>query len=275
MTALHRHPAFLRAYRFLPHRLLNGATAQLARAEHPRWLVQRAIRTWIDREQIDLADFEARDYRTVEDFFLRRLKPGARPLADGLVSPVDGHVVDVGTIALGRTLMVKGRPISVERLVNGRRHALPLDAYQGGTYVVIFLSPRGYHYVHMPEAATVDLCQWLPGRFFPQNSDALEHIDAVYERNERAVLRLQRDTGGECLLVMVGASLVGGIELAGAQRRDFVRRDPLRMSWRKQKGEELGHFTFGSTVVLLYPRGTQVISVTNGQSLRMGESLSA
>ncbi len=254
MTPLHRTPLFLSAYRFLPHRLLNHATAQLARAERPRWMVQKAIRTWIESEDIDLADFEERDYRTVEEFFLRRLKPGARPIGDGLVSPVDGQVVDVGEIASGHTLMVKGRPISVERLVNGRLHALPLDDYLGGHYVVIFLSPRGYHYVHLPETATIEHVQWLPGRFFPQNDDALEHIDAVYERNERAVLALSTHS----LLVMVGASLVGGIRVTGGTR----------------KGDELGHFTFGSTVVLLYPRGAlATLDVVNGQRLRMGQSI--
>jgi phosphatidylserine decarboxylase len=273
-TGFHRSALFLRAYRFLPHRLLNGATARLARARRPRWLVQAAIDAWIRREEIDLADFQPEDYDTVERFFLRRLRPGARPIGEGVVSPCDGQIVDVGTIARGRTLMVKDRPISVERLVNGTRHGLPLDAYEGGSYAVIFLSPRGYHYVHMPAAGVVRDCQWIPGRYFPQNADALEHIDAVYERNERAVLRLDLDQGGEALMVMVGASLVGGIHLDGIARADWVKKHAVPLGQRRARGQEVGHFTFGSTVVLLFPRGAvRRLVPTPRAALRMGEPL--
>jgi len=276
MTALHRTPLFLRGYRFLPHRLLNQATAQVMRARRPRWAVQAAIRAWVARDRIRLEDFEREPWSTVEEFFLRRLRPGARPIGAGLVSPVDGRVVDSGEIAPGRTLEVKGRPISVERLVNGarRRHALPLEAYTGGRYAVIFLSPQGYHRVHAPESGTLTGCQWLPGRFFPQNDDALTHIDAVYERNERAVLRLRLDAGPECLLVMVGASLVGGIELEGLARPQWVGARPLPLALRRDKGAELGHFRFGSTVVVLLPRGAaRRLHVTTGAPVAMGQPL--
>jgi phosphatidylserine decarboxylase len=261
-TGFHRSALFLRAYRFLPHAMINRATARLMRAERPRWLVDAAIRAWIARDGIDMADYQEEAWPSVERFFLRRLKPGARPLGEGLVSPVDGRVVDVGTIRRGRTILVKDRPISVERLVNGRRHALPLADYEGGHYAVIFLSPRGYHRVHMPFAGTLTARQWLPGRFFPQNDDALVHIDAVYERNEREVLSLDVEGSGPALLVMVGASLVGGIHVGGLRRRD--------------KGEELGHFSFGSTVVLLFRRGAvKRLAVTHGQALVMGQSIGA
>jgi phosphatidylserine decarboxylase len=275
MTALHRTPLFLRAYRFLPHRLLNRATGALSRARRPQWLVQATIRAWIRREQIALDDFQPAEWDTVERFFLRRLRPGARPIGAGLVSPVDGRIVDQGTIARGRTLMVKDRPISVERLVNGTRHALPLEAYEGGRYLVIFLSPRGYHYVHAPLDGELRGCQWIPGRYFPQNEDALAHIDAVYERNERAVLRLALDgVPREALLVMVGASLVGGIHLAGLDRGDWVRRAPLPLARRFAKGDELGHFTFGSTVVLLLPRAApQRFRIATHTLVNVGQAL--
>jgi phosphatidylserine decarboxylase len=154
---------------------------------------------------------------------------------------------------------------------------------------VIFLSPRGYHYVHMPAAGVVRDCQWIPGRYFPQNADALEHIDAVYERNERAVLRLdlepprpspspdgarKGDEGGEALMVMVGASLVGGIHLDGIARADWVKKHAVPLGQRRARGQEVGHFTFGSTVVLLFPRGAvRRLVPTPRAALRMGEPL--
>src|SRR4051812_3003508 len=97
---LHRTPLFLRGYRYLPHKLLNQISLSLSRARRPRFLVEAAIAIWIRRGAVDPGEFEQKDYESVEDFFLRRLRPGARPIdgraaGDGsLVSPVDGVVVE-------------------------------------------------------------------------------------------------------------------------------------------------------------------------------------
>ena len=134
---------------------------------------------------------------------------------------------------------------------------LDLSAYDGGTYVTTFLSPRGYHFVHAPEGGELLDVRWLAGRWFPQNEDALQHIPAIYERNERAVLRLRTGTGGaegdsgrtrEVIMVMVGASVIGGIELRGIPRERWVGPRPFALRREVHKGDEVGHFTFGSTV---------------------------
>lgn len=276
MTGLIQSRPFLRAYRLFPHRLLNQGLAQLVRARRPRWAVDAAIRLWVRRAGIDLQDFEDRAFDSVEDFFLRRLRPGARPLARGLVSPVDGRLLAAGEVTSDAVLMVKGQRLSIDRVVNGRHHRLPLGAYQGGRYAVIFLSPRGYHYVHMPVDGEVVSCQWIPGRYFPQNEAALRHIPRVYERNERVVLRCRMRAGPELLLVMVGASLVGGIHLRGFDRAAWVHREAMPCSLRRGKGEELGHFTFGSTVVLLLPRGAAgPLLPPLSADLHMGQALFA
>ena len=283
MNPLH-HPRFLRAYWLLPHHLLNQSFARLMRAQRPARAVTAAIDLWARRARINLAEFEPGPYASLEAFFLRRLKPGARPLHPGLVAPVDGHVVAAGDLHDDTQLLVKGQSLSLQRVVNGQaQHQLPLSAYQGGRYVVLFLSPRGYHYVHMPDAGQVVGVQWLPGRYFPQNDAALQHIPAVYEQNERLVLRCalspapQPKPPAELLLVMVGASLVGGINLRGLPRAQFSQPHAVPCHLDRQKGEELGHFTFGSTVVLLLPRGaygkSQVPPI--GSEVRMGETLFA
>ncbi len=268
----HRSAPFLHVYRFLPHRLLNAAAAALGRARWPDWLVQAAIQHWTRRGGIDLQEFEPTEYRTVEEFFLRRLQPGRRPLGEGFVSPCDGTIIDAGTLTPDRRLQVKGQQLSVDRLVNGRHHALPLHAYQGGSYLVIFLSPDGYHRLHMPADGEIRGCQWIPGRYFPQNEEALRKIERVYERNERAVLRLVLDEGWELLLVLVGASLVGGIHLEGVLRQDWVQPRPVELALRRKKGEEIGYFSFGSTVVVIFPAG-KVPEHTQG-NVRMGDPLS-
>jgi phosphatidylserine decarboxylase len=270
--SLHRSAGFLAAYRFLPHRLINRAAGRLARARRPRWLVEAAIRAWVARERIDLADFAPARWDTVEEFFLRRLRPGARPLGPGLVSPVDGTVVASGEVTAGARLVVKGRTMSLARLLG---EATP-EAWLGGRYLSLFLSPRGYHYVHMPADGELASCRWIAGRYFPQNEDALAHLDAVYERNERAVLHLRLDGGGGMALVMVGASLIGGIHLAGAERARWARPGTTPLGLDRARGEELGHFTFGSTVVLVLPPGLAgAPRHAVGASVRMGETLFA
>jgi phosphatidylserine decarboxylase len=178
-------------------------------------------------------------------------------------------VVSAGACERGTILQVKNKPISVDRLVHGAGPST-IDLAPFASYVTIFLTPRGYHHVHCPIDARVEDVRWIPGRFFPQNEDALQHVDAIYERNERAVLRLTTALG-PMILVMVGASLIGGIHLRDAPRDTWVKRTPTPLGVEKKKGEALGHFTFGSTVVMLLPHSPAVPPA--GTHVRMGQTL--
>lgn len=270
---LHRSAAFLRLYRLLPHGLLGRLGRALARATRPRWAVALAIRSWTERAAIHMDDFQPGPFASLESFFLRRLRPGARPIGDGVVAPADGVVVGAGPIVAGVILQIKGVPLSLERLTAGRHPAPGLAAYEGGRYTTIFLTPHGYHYVHMPIAGTVLDLRWISGRAFPQNQDALQHIPRIYERNERATLRCRSHDGHEFMLVLVGASLIGGIHLRDLRRRDWVRSRPFAWNRRFARGEELGHFSFGSTVVLLVPPALAGLPPPLGMALRMGQHL--
>lgn len=272
--SLHQSAWFLRAYHLFPHRLLNQLCARLMVAEQPAFAVQAAIRLWIRRSRIDMSDFVAEPHRTLESFFLRRLRPGARPLSAGLCSPVDGEVFAAGTVRAGATLLVKGQRLSLERLVNGRSHHAQLCAYEGGHYLAIFLSPRGYHHIHMPVTGRLRGCQWIPGRYFPQNAVALQHIPAVYERNERLALFCAAADATPFLMILVGASLVGGIHLADLPRPRWATARPTTVELPYEKGQRLAHFSFGSTVVLLFPPGYLAeLQVGVGDAVRMGQAL--
>jgi phosphatidylserine decarboxylase len=274
---LHRSAAFLRLYRFLPHALLGRMSRLVARARRPRWIVDLAVRRWIDRAAIRMEEFLPGPFVSLEAFFLRKLRPGARPIADGFVAPADGVVVSAGPIARGMILQIKGVALDLERLTRGAGPELPLAAYEGGRYVTIFLTPHGYHYVHMPIPATLIEIRWISGRAFPQNQDALRHIPRIYERNERAILRCRSDSprsdGHEFLLILVGASLIGGIHLAGLGRATWARREPLPCERHFARGAELGHFSFGSTVVVLAPPALAGLPPFIGTELRMGQKL--
>lgn len=275
--SLHTSAPFLRAYSFLPHGVLNQLTARLMQAQAPAAAVQAAIRLWIRRAGIDMTDYEPTQYASLEEFFLRRLRPGARPLGTGITSPVDGQVFATGRITAQTEIALKGHRLSLERVVNGYRHTATLAPYCGGHYAAIFLSPRGYHHIHAPCDSTLRRCQWLPGRYFPQNAAALAHIPGVYERNERAALFFSAaTTAGEApyVLVMVGASLVGGIHLAAEPQEVWRVPQATQLERRYRHGERLGHFSFGSTVVLLFSPGLlDRLDITPGQEIRQGQTL--
>jgi phosphatidylserine decarboxylase len=272
---IHQSAPFLRAYSFLPQSLLNRLSARLSQVQAPASAVQAAIRLWIERSRIDMSDYEETHYPTLEAFFLRQLRPGARPLSPGIVSPVDGHVFAAGAITADTQIELKGHRLSLERVVNGRVHTATLSPYIGGHYAAIFLSPRGYHHVHAPCESTLLRCQWLPGRYFPQNAAALAQIPRVYERNERAALFFtDEDRSAPYVMVMVGASLVGGIHLAVEPQEVWQVPQASRLEQRYQRGERLGHFSFGSTVVLLFSAGQIAgLQVEVGQDLKMGQTL--
>lgn len=267
--------ALYSAYWALPHTALGRVAGRVATATRPRPLVQAALRAWTRIERIELDDFEPGPYASVHELFLRRLRPGRRPIREGVVSPVDGRVIATGQVRVGRVVTIKGLPLTLERVVNGRSHDLSLAPFEGGVFVVLFLSPRGYHRIHAPVAGTLRDVRWIPGRYYPQNEKALALISRVYEQNERATLRLAT-ADGEVLLVMVAASLVGGIHVAGLSRPDFTRTAPRAIDRAVARGDELGHFAFGSTVVLLFPPSLGAgLVVHEGDDVRMGETLIA
>ncbi|MCY1057933.1 archaetidylserine decarboxylase [Nannocystis sp. SCPEA4] len=249
---LHRTRPFLRAYGLLPHRLLGAATRRLMRVSRPRWAVRAAIGWWIRRGRIDVDECVPGPWPTLEAFFLRRLRPGARPLAAGFVSPADGMVVGTGPIEQGTILQVKGSPLRLQRVLAAT--SAEVAALAGGRWVTIFLTPDGYHRLHMPCDAEVAEVRWIAGRFFPQNADALRVVPRIYERNERAALRCVTPSGATFWLVLVGASLIGGIELTGLSRAQWARPGGFLWGQRLRKGDELGLFTFGSTVVIAAPK---------------------
>lgn len=240
-----RHRRFLALYDRLPHERLDALAGWLMRRERPRLLVRALVDLWTRRAHITRADFEPGPFPTLEAFFLRRLRPGARPLGPGVVSPVDGRVTSVGHGA--DPLVVKGRALDVATLCGAPTAA--------ASVIVIFLSPDGYHHVHAPDDARVTTIVPIEGRTFPQNDDALAARPDVYLRNARLVVHTDRYT-----LVLVAASLVSQIRLA------------IGVGDRIAKGDPIGCFTFGSTVALLLPEALP-FGVTVGDGVRVGQPL--
>ncbi len=217
------------------------------------------------RIAVEEAEHSLEQYASLNDFFIRRLKPGARPIDPderAVVSPVDGLVAESGTIRPDRTFLVKGQSYTVDELLNGSPHAA---RYMGGTFAVIYLSPANYHRIHAPVEGDVIESDRIPGAVYPVNDPSLRLMKRVLSRNVRLVTYLSSEGGATTALVKVGAMNVASIRYAAGDRPpDHVA-----------KGEELAYFEFGSTVVLLWERGRFAPSarLAAGTNVRMGEKI--
>ena len=205
-------------------------------------------------------------HRSLGEFFVRRLKDGARPIdagADAIVSPCDGTVQASCAVERGSLVQAKGRSYPLEELLGSRSDA---EACEGGHAWTIYLSPRDYHRVHAPEACTLTDLRRIAGARF---SVAPAVLDArlVLPVNERAVFRLET-ARGVLWMVMVGATNVGRIRVVG---------DALDLPRHFQRGEEVARFEMGSTVVLVSARGTAecLPSLRQGTSVRLGQRIAA
>lgn len=227
-------------------------------------LSKRLIPSFINAYKIDADEAEKplEQYQSLNEFFTRRLKPGARPLAEQpntLISPVDAKITGIGKIEAGTNIFVKGQQYEVAELLN---HSPRAVNYRHGYYIVLYLSPSDYHRIHAPISGNIVENEHIPGKVYPVNGFGLRHIPKVLSRNERLITYIQHDRG-ELAIIKVGAMNVSSIQLVPT------------LTKKVNRGEEMAYFEFGSTVVLLTEKETFIPfdNVCIGDRVRMGEAL--
>ncbi|RPI15449.1 MAG: phosphatidylserine decarboxylase [Lysobacterales bacterium] len=268
----------------LPQQVLSKWMHRVARSTVP------ALRTGFIRAflraypTIDLAEAAQPDpyaYPSFNAFFTRSLRPGVRPLAGGddvLVSPVDGTLSQLGTLRDGELLQAKGIRYSAGALLADESAAA---RYEGGPYACIYLAPYDYHRIHMPLAGQLRATRYVPGALYSVNASTSRAVPNLYTRNERVVCEFDTDAG-PLALVLVGALFVGSIETvhAGEINPPPVRGGAMRsidtgLGTRFARGDELGRFNMGSTVIVLAGRGD--LRLVDGlgpcSRLRLGQAL--
>lgn len=258
---------------------LSRPLGWLSDRRFPSPIVDAAVATFTRAFGVDLSEAAERSWPTFNAFFTRRLRDGARPVcreADVLTSPTDSRVDQIGPVpADGQLTQVKGKTYSVEELLGDPE---PAALFRGGVAATLYLSPGMYHRVHSPVDGTVQAVRHLPGRLFPVNPLGTRRVDRLFAVNERVVVYLDSSLG-PVALVMVGATVVGRIalaftELVSSRRRH--RRQHLRFPDppRIRRGEEIGAFHLGSTVVLLAADPhLRSAGPDHGDLVRMGEPL--
>jgi phosphatidylserine decarboxylase len=223
------------------------------------------LRSFARHYGIDVAEAEKplEAYSGVGDFFIRRLRPGARPV-DGTpgvaVWPSDGKVVDLGTVHKGKILSAKGSDFSVEELVADREVG---GRFEGGCYAVIYLAPHNYHRVHTPVAGRIVAWHYVPGVLLPVNDRSVAREPRLFAKNERFVTVLDSEAG-LCAVVMVAAVGVGHVTASyDPEVATHAPPFPAAVLRKKQfsnppavkRGEEIGIFNMGSTAIVLFEPG--------------------
>lgn len=277
--------AFVTAQHLAPQHLLSRAAGALANTTNPA-IRRRFINWFIARYGVDMneaLDPDPEAYPTFNAFFTRPLKADARPLSgddDTAISPADGTLSQCGPIRRGRLFQAKGQTFSAAELTGEAEPTL--EPFEQGLFATIYLSPRDYHRFHMPLTGTLEKMTFIPGRLFSVNPVTTENVPRLFARNERVVAWF-RTEWGPMVVVLVGAMIVAGIEtvwagpVAPAGRRMWSQDYPVTGSkaMTLERGQEMGRFHLGSTVIVMLPRGrfAQETDLTAGQSLRMGNAL--
>ncbi len=270
----------------LPHHLLSRMVLGLTRLRGGIF-TRLAIRRFIRRFGVDMQEAASSDpasYPNFNAFFTRPLRDGARPLAPGdhiISSPADGTISAIGPIEAGQLIQAKDRWYTVSQLLGGDAAAA---RFESGAFCTIYLSPRDYHRVHMPVSGRLSRMLHIPGRLFSVSPATTRALPRLFARNERVACLFNSERGAAAV-VMVGAMLVGGIDTAWAgtvtpptarypQRRDYPDGRPGVILTR---GQEMGRFNMGSTVILLLPsqRVQWQPGLQSGSRIRMGETLGA
>ena len=278
--------AFVALQRALPTHALSRAWLRFTRMRTP-WISRNAISVLRRLYGIDLSEALESDpaaYSSLNALFTRALRPGARPLPDdpgAIASPADGILSQAGTMDSGRIVQAKGHVYDVTTLFGGDR-ALA-ERFIGGCFCTLYLAPHNYHRVHMPSSGRLEEMVYVPGRLFSVNPSTARALPGLFTRNERVVTVWDTDAG-PMALVLVGAMLVGAIDTvwAGAITPP-TGRSPSRVRYPEtgpdsvilSRGEEMGRFNMGSSVILLYAPGAASWSqgLTPGQEVRQGQAL--
>jgi phosphatidylserine decarboxylase len=263
--------------KYLPKNVISRVTGDLVAIERPK-LFARQVRDWfIQRYDINMheAELPLESYPSVAKLFTRKLKPGIRPIGEGLVHPCDGRLTCAELIESNSLVQAKGHHYRLNALLVDEK---ALNLYGGGAHLVYYLCPTDYHRVHAPVDGEVTEVVHVPGALWPVNEWSVQNIADLFSVNERVIFNIKTALG-PVALVMVGATNVGKITVSFdpcvvGNQGDL--REPHRKTYdnpvKIKKGDELGVFNMGSTVVMIYPKNMLNVLPKLGAT-KLGQSL--
>lgn len=247
----------------LPKQLLTSLFGWLAKKQLgsvTTWIIQGFMKLY----KIDLSEAKlenAKDYKTFNDFFARKLKEDARPIDDAvnsIVMPADGVISQFGTIQDNLLLQAKGHYYSLKSLL--ACHSDMIKFFKHGSYATTYLSPKNYHRFHMPCDGVLREMIYVPGSLFSVSQATTECIPNIFARNERVICLFETDLG-PMAQILVGATIVGSIEVEWEgcitpPREGIMKRWVYSGEVKLAKGQDMGCFKLGSTVITLFASNT-------------------
>ena len=258
--------------RALPRVRISRAVGNLCEAPLPGPVSRLVQRVYCAAYHVNLAEAEPEPgpYPTFDAFFTRRLRAGVRPVdSDPIVSPADGRLSVHGPVDAGARIFVKGQAYDVGELAGDGRDAA---RYRGGHFAVVYLAPSDYHRVHAPVDGEVSVIRGIPGDLYPVNAIGERHIPRLFARNNRVNICIDTADMGRVSVIMVGATIVGRISVSMIPQPSVPPGETrLEDPYRVKRGDEIGIFHLGSTVVLLFEPGCTLAREPG--TLRYGQSL--
>jgi len=261
----------------LPQHFLSKLMFWFARIETV-WIKNTFTRWFINKHQVNLAEAELdniSEYVHFNDFFTRSLKSQARPISESeIISPVDGVISQAGKVKDSQVLQAKGYDFSISQLLGGES----VEKIENGHFATIYLAPKNYHRIHMPIDGKLVSMRYIPGNLFSVNHKTVNKVNRVFARNERLVC-LFDTVFGRVAFILVGAIFVGSMETSwhGQVTPPYGKvvkvYDYTEKEFELFKGEEMGRFNMGSTVIMLLPENAPALKLHSGQELKMGQSL--
>ena len=240
------------------------------------------IRRFVARYQVNMleaANPDVASYASFNEFFTRPLREGARPQANAeFICPVDGAISQFGAIERDNIFQAKGHSYTTTALVGG--DAQLAAQFADGSFATLYLSPKDYHRIHMPCAGRLRRMIYVPGALFSVNPSTARGVPGLFARNERVVCIFDGEFG-PFVLTLVGATIVGSMATVWHGVVNPPRSRTVR-EWRYdgqevalQKGDEMGRFLLGSTVVMLFPHNTLRFNPewSPARAIRMGETM--
>jgi len=266
-----------------PQLAVSRLAGRLADYDRTPALKNRVIKWFIGRYGVNMSEAAEPDptaYPSFNAFFTRALKPGARDIEGDqsvFVSPVDGTISQLGKVSRDRVFQAKGQSFSLTELLGGDTEQA--ESFKNGEFATIYLSPSDYHRIHMPVAGTLKEMVYVPGKLFSVNPTTAENVPNLFARNERVVCLFDTEAG-PLALVLVGAMIVGSVETTWA---GVVAPNPQQVyHWQYsgddavyfEKGEEMGRFRLGSTVIAVMPENTVQWNAQQvaGKNVQLGEA---
>jgi len=246
--------------KFLPRNHLSYIVGKIVHWRGPKLWAQISIQIFAKIFNIDLNEAEkpVSEYPSIGEFFVRKLKAGVRPIATAAaaVHPADSQISQYGRIQNGVMIQAKGKEFQVAGILASSEAT---KAYQNGFFITYYLCPTDYHRVHSPVSGLITKVTHVPGELWPVNKWSVENVHDLFSVNERIIVEIASDYGSVAV-VFVGATNVGQIELSFD---DSFRGNQLTLSKTRTveyktpmaivKGQELGMFRMGSTIVMVYP----------------------